>query len=150
MAPPGRTASGVDLWQLDAQLSGARVVALHPQQLVAALQHPVERFDQEGDCFVALVGLDGRVHIWPVDLDVTLGGKLYPGGGATVAGEFHPDPDDPFVVTKQSSGLLVHERLQGGGEFKMNAGDDDFVVVLAVHDAAFGFLCAVPGRGPEP
>ena len=31
----------------------------------------------------------------------------------------------------------------------MNAGDDDFVLVLAVHDAAFGFVCAAVGRGPE-
>ena len=98
---------------------------------------------------MALIGFDGGVHIGTVNLDVTLGGELHPGSGAAVTGKFHPDPDDPFVVTKQSLRLLVHESLEGRGELEMNAGDDDFVVVLAVHDAAFGFVCAAAGRGPE-
>src|SRR5882757_7979021 len=54
-------------------------------------------------------------------------------------------------MTKQSLGFLVHEGFERLGQLEMNAGDDDFVMILAVHISAYGLGCtrASEHTGPE-
>jgi hypothetical protein len=75
-----------------------------------------------------------------MDLDVALGRELHADRGVTVAFQLHAEAHDAFLVAKQSLGFLAHVRLEGRGEFEVNAGYDQFVVVLAVHISAYGFV----------
>ena len=148
--PAGEPAGGCEIKQRQARLrdrlrdrrveiDGVRVVAFDAVKLVAALQHPVEFVDQHGDRLVALVRPDGRIHIGPVDLDVTLGRELHADGGVAVAFQFDAEPHNAFLVTKQSLGFLMDKRLQRRGQLEVDAGYNYFVVVLAVHVSACGF-----------
>ena len=58
-----------------------------------------------------------------------------------VAFQLHADAYDALLVSKQSLHFFTYERFEGRGEFEVNTGNDQFVlVVLAVHDyVVFGF-----------
>ena len=120
------------------EVDGMRVVAFDSLQLMTAREHAIEFVDEHGDGFVALVGFDGGVHVRAVDDHVALG--LEPSGGRliAVALQFHADAHDALLVSKQSLGFLADKRLEGRSQFEMDARDDQFVVVLAVHVSAYG------------
>ena len=100
------------------------MISLHAVELVATLQHAIELVDEHGNRLVAFVPLDGCIHVRAMNLDVALGRELDAGRGAAIALQLHAHPDDAFLVTKQSRGLLMNERLKRGRQFKVNAGDD--------------------------
>ena len=126
-----------------------RVVAFDAVELMAALEHAVELVDQHGDGLVALVGLHGGIHVGAVDLDMALGGELHTVRGITITLELNAEPHDALLVTKQSLGFLPDERLERRGQIKVNAGDDYFVLVLAVHVSAYGFGWGAAGPKPD-
>ena len=47
------------------------------------------------------------------------------------------DADDALLVTKQSISFFTHENFERRGQLEVNAGDDQFVVVLSVHVSGF-------------
>lgn len=100
------------------------MIAFYAVQLVASLEHAVEFVDQHGDCLVTFIGLDGRVHIRAMDLDVALGLELDTDRRIAVALQLYAYSHDAFLVTKQSFGFLTDERLEGRGQFEVNAGYD--------------------------
>ena len=114
------------------------MVAFYAMELVASLQHPVELVDQHGDRFVAFVGLDDCIHVGPVDLDVALSLELHADRSVAIAFQFHAETHDAFLVAEESFGFLAYERLERRSQLKMNARNDHFLVVLAVHVSAFG------------
>ena len=99
---------------------------------------------------MAFVTLHDRVEIRTVNFNVTLG--LEPGCDLffRVALEFHTDAHDALLVTKQSFGFLPHKRLERRCEVEVDAGDDQFVVVLSVHDAALWLGFSEPGQTTRP
>lgn len=100
----------------------------------ALVEHSVEFVDQERNCLVALVRRYRRVHVRTVDFNVTLCGEPIAYRLLGVAFQFHPEPDDPFLVAKQSFGFLAHERLQGRRQWEVDAGYDEFGgAVIAIH-----------------
>lgn len=100
---------------------GVDLVAASFPEVVAFAEHAVEFVDEKRDGFVALVGLNGGVHVGAVDLDVAFGREPVGDGGVAVAFQLHADTDDPILVTKQSLGFLAHERFKGRSELEMNA-----------------------------
>ena len=70
---------------------------------------------------------------------MALGRELHARGGAPVTLQLHAEPDDPFLVAKQSLGLFAHVRLEGRREVEVDAGHDHFVGILAVHVSPYGF-----------
>ena len=108
----------------DVKFDGVRVIAFYPVQLVASLQHAIEFIDQHGNCLVTFVRLNGRIHIWALDLDMTFGLELHPGGGIAITFQLDAHPNDALLVTKQSLGLLADKRLERRCQFEVNAGDD--------------------------
>jgi len=100
------------------------MVPFDPVELVTSLQHAVELVDQHGNRLVTLVRLDGRIHIRPLDLDVTLGRELHSSCRTAVAFQLDTDTNNPLRVTKQSVGFLPDERLERRCQFEVNAGDD--------------------------
>lgn len=102
------------------------------EELGAFGEHAVELVHQEGDGFVALVGGDGGVHVGAVDGDVAFGGKAVGDVLLVVAFEFDAQADDAFLMAEEAIGFVVHELLQGGGEFEVDAGYDE--VVGVIHD----------------
>ncbi len=120
------------------EFDGVRVISLNAMELVASLQHPVELVDQHGNSLMAVIGLDDRIHIGPMNLDVALSLELHADRSASVAFQFHADTHDAFLMAEETFGLLVDECLERRGQLKVNAGNDHFVVVLAVHVSAFG------------
>jgi hypothetical protein len=82
---------------------------------------------------MTLVGFDGGIHVWPVDLNMALGLELGADCRHAVAFQFHADPHNAFLVSKQSFGFLADKRLERRGQVEVDAGYDQFVVVLAVH-----------------
>jgi len=113
------------------------LVALYAVELVTALEHAVELVHEKGDRLVALVGLDGGIHIGALDLDVALCLELDAGRRGAIAFQLHAEAHDAFLVSEQSLGLLAHERLERRGELEVDARYDYFVVILAVHVSAF-------------
>jgi hypothetical protein len=107
-------------------------------ELVASLEHTVEFVDQHGNGFVTFVRLHDGVHVGPVDLNVAFGLELHAHGGIAVTLQLNADTHDALLVAKQSLGFLVDERLERRRQFEVDAGDDYFVVVLAVHVSAYG------------
>ena len=85
------------------------------------------------------VSFDGGIHIGPVDLDVALRLELGADRYRPIAFQFHADAHDALLVSKQSLGFFPDERLERRGQFKVDAGDDQFVLVLAVHVCPCGF-----------
>ena len=100
------------------------VISFYAVELVATLQHAIELVDEHGNRLVTFVPLDGCIHVGAMDLDVALGRELDARRGTAIAFQFHAHPDDAFLVTKQSRGLLMNERLKRGRQFEVNAGDD--------------------------
>lgn len=127
------------LGNLGREFDRVRMVPFDPVELVTSLQHPVELVDQHGNRLVTLVRLDGRIHIRPLDLDVTLGRELHASCRTAVAFQLDTNANNPLRVAKQSIGFLPDERLEGRCQFEVDAGDDEFAVVLAVHVSAYGF-----------
>ena len=74
-----------------------------------------------------------------VNLNVAFGRELHANRGVTVTFQLYADTHDAFPVAKQSFGFLANERFERRSQFKVNAGDDEFVGVLAVHISAYGF-----------
>jgi len=85
---------------------------------------------------VAFITLDGRVQVRTVDFDMTLRLESRADFLLGIAFKFHADAHDALLVTKQSFGFLPHKRLERRCEVEVDAGDDQFVVILSVHDAA--------------
>jgi hypothetical protein len=127
------------LRDLGVEIHRVRMVTFDAVQLVASLQHPVELVDQHGDGLVAFVRLDGRIHIGPLDLDMSFGLELYSSRRTAIAFQLDAYAHDALLVTKQSVGFLADERLEGRCQFEVNAGDDYIVILLAVHVSAYGF-----------
>jgi hypothetical protein len=82
---------------------------------------------------MAFVRLDSCVQIRTVDLDVAFGRELHADRRVTVAFQLHADADDSLLVAKQSLGFLPDKRLERRCQVEMNAGDDQFVGIWAVH-----------------
>ncbi len=100
---------------------GVDLVAAGFLEVVPLAEHAIEFVDQERDGFVALVGLNGGVHVGAVDFDVAFGLEPVGDGFGAVAFQLHANPHDAVVVTKQSLGFLAHERFQGRCKLEMNA-----------------------------
>ncbi len=100
---------------------GVDLVAAGFSQVVTFAEHAVEFVDEEGDGLVALVGLNGGVHVGAVDFDVAFGFEPVGDGFVAVAFQLHADSHDAILVTKQSLGFLSHERFKGRSEVEMNA-----------------------------
>jgi hypothetical protein len=100
------------------------MIAFDAVQLVTSLQHAIELVDQHRNRLVALVRLNGRIHVRTLNLDMTLGLELDANRRIAIALQFHPHADDAFLVAKQSLGLLADERLQGRRQLEVNAGYD--------------------------
>jgi hypothetical protein len=115
------------------ELNGSGVVPFHAMELVASLQHSVEFIDEHGDCLVTFVGLDRGIHIGALDLDMALSRELHADRGSAIARQFHAYPHDTLLMAKQTLGLLLNVRLERRGQFEVDARDDYFVVILAVH-----------------
>ena len=124
------------------------MIPFNADQLVASLQHAIELVDQHRNRLVTIVGLDGGVHVRPLNLDMTLGLELDSDGRIAVAFQFNTHPDDALLMAKQSFGFLADIRLEGRCQLEVNAGDDYIVVVLAVHVSAYGFGCNKAGTQP--
>ena len=88
------------------------LVAASFSEVVPLTEHAVEFVDEKRDGFVALVGLNGGVHVGAMDLDVAFGREPVGDGGIAVAFQLHADTDDTILVTKQSLGFLAHERFK--------------------------------------
>lgn len=131
---------------------GVDLVAAHLVEVVPLAEHAIEFVDKQGHGFVAFVGLHGRVHVRTLDFNVAFGFEPVGDVLIAIALEFHADPDDAVLVSKQSLRFLTNEKLKRRCEFKVNAGDDDFVVVLSVHDTALllGFTKAAADHLPRP
>ena len=115
-------------------------------QIVTFPKHSIEFIEQERNSFVTFVALNHRVHVGTIDFDVSLG--LESGGDffLGVALQLHTDAHDALLVTKQSFGFLPHKRLERRREVEVDAGYDQFVVILSVHDAAFCLGFSEPGQ----
>ncbi len=114
------------------------MIPFHAVQLVASLQHSVEFIDEHRNRFMAVVGLYDRIHVGPVDCDVALGLELHADHRTAIAFQFHADTHDAFLVAEETFGFLVDKGLERWSQLKVNARNDHFVVVLAVHVSAFG------------
>lgn len=128
--------------------SGLRLVALYFEQAGATAKHTVEFVDEEGDGLVAFIGFDGGVHIGTVDGDVAFGFEACADGFFRVALELNADAHDALLVAKQSPGFFLNEGLERWSQLKMDAGNDQFVVVLSVHVSAYvlGYRSRPDGR----
>ena len=134
-----RCLAGEDFRNLGFDFYRARMIAFHAVKLMAALEHSVEFIDQQGDRFVALIRLDRGIEVRALNLDVTFRRELDSGRVSAIAFQLHAEAHDALLVSEQSFGFLAHERLERRCEFEVNARDDYFVVVLAVHVSAFCF-----------
>jgi hypothetical protein len=119
---------------------GVEVMAFGALQLMAAVQHAVEFVDEHRDGLVTFVGFDAGVHVGAVDGDVPFGLEARANVFFGVAFQLNADAHDALLVAKQSFGFLSHKRFERGGQLEMNAGDDQFVGVLAVHITAYGLV----------
>ena len=115
------------------------VMAFDALELVAALQHAVEFVDQHGNGFVAFLRLDDRVHVGPLNFDMAFGLELGADRLVAVAFQFHAKSHDALLMTKQSLGFFADESLERRGQLKVDARDDYFVGILAIHVSALGF-----------
>ena len=100
------------------------MIPFNADQLVASLQHAIKLVDQHRNRLVTIVGLDGGVHVRPLNLDMTLGLELDSDGRIAVAFQFNTHPDDALLMAKQSFGLLADERLERRRQLEVNAGYD--------------------------
>ena len=116
---------------------GARLMAFDLKQTGTTAEHAVELVDQERDRLVAFVGFDGGVHVGTVDGDVAFGFEAGANGFFGVALQLNADAHDALLVAKQSFGFLLHEGFERRSQLEMNAGNDQFVVVLSVHVSAY-------------
>ena len=115
-----------------------RMIAFHALQLVTAAEHAVEFVDEQRDRFVTFVGFDHGVHVGTLNHDVALGLETGGDGFFRVAFQFDAKPQDAFFVAKQTISFFPDERFERRCQLKMNAGDNDFTMVLAVHVSAYG------------
>ena len=114
-------------------------VAFDLHQAGATSEHAVEFVDEQRHGFVAFVGSDGRVHVGTVDRDVALGLEARADGFLGVAFELDADAHDAFFMTKQSFRFLLHESLERRSQLEMDAGNDQFMLILSVHISAYVF-----------
>jgi hypothetical protein len=125
------------LGQRVCQLDRVRMISFHAVELVAALEHAVEFIDEQGDRFVAFVGLDDGIHFGALDDHVSFRLEARRHGLFRVTLKFDANAHDALLVSEQSLGFLADERLEGRSQFEVNARDDEFVVV---HDTAYGLV----------
>lgn len=125
------------LRQRGVDFDGVRMMAFGAFQLVTTGKHTVEFIDEHRDGLVAFVGFDGGVHIGAVDGDVALGFEAGADGFLRVALQFNADAHDAFLVAKQSFGFFADKGFERRSQLEMNAGDDEFVGILAVHNPAY-------------
>jgi hypothetical protein len=149
-APAGDTIPGskagllsLNSFQLNLIVFDARLLAFNFEQARAAPQHPVEFVSQQRDCFVTLVGFNDRVHRRSVDEDMPFGLEPGPDFFLGVVFQLYAQAHNVLLVAKQPIRFLANEGLQRRGQFEMNAGDDQFVIVLSVHVAAVLWLTVV-------
>ena len=115
-----------------------RVIAFHALQLVTAAEHPVEFVDEESDGFVAFIGFDHGIHVRALDDNVALRFEARADGCGGITLQLDAEPQDAFLVAKQSLGFFADERFERRSQLEMNARHDDFAMVLAVHVSAYG------------
>jgi hypothetical protein len=129
------------LGQFGVEFDGVRMIALHLVEAVAPFQHAIEFVHEERDGFVAFVGGDGGVEVGSLDAHMAFGDEAVIHGLFGVTFQLHADANNAFLVSKQSIHFFTDERFEGGSEFEVNTGNDQFVlVVLSVHDHfVFGF-----------
>jgi len=112
-----------------------QILALHLVETVAPFQHAIEFIDHQGNRLVAFIGGDGGIEIGPEDIHMAFGDESIGHGLLWITFQLHADADYSLLVPKQSLHFFTDERFKRLGEFEVNAGDDQFVlVVLAVHD----------------
>lgn len=111
-----------------------RVVTFGFLEIGAAVKHAIEFIHKKCDGFVTFVGGDCGVQIWAVDADVALGGESIGDGLLGITFELDADADDAFFVAEQTLCFFLDEGFEGWGEFEVNAGDDQFVLMsMSVH-----------------
>jgi hypothetical protein len=116
------------------EFGDVRVVAFGFFEIRAAVEHAVEFVDEQGHGLVAFVGGDGGVEIRAVDTDVAFGRKPIGDGLLGVAFKLDADADDALFVSEQAFCFILNEGFEGRGEFEVNAGDDQFVLMgMSVH-----------------
>lgn len=126
------------LGEFRADFSGMRVVALFLTEAVALFEHAIEFVDHQRHGFVTLVGGDGGIEVGALYVHMAFGNEPTVDRLFGVTFQLHADADDPLLVSKQSLDLFTDERFERGGEFEVNAADDNFVlVVVSVHDCVF-------------
>lgn len=91
---------------------------------MASLQHAVQFVDEHRNGLMAIIRLDGRIHVRSLNLDVALGLELDSDRGIAITFQLNTHPDDALLVAKQSIGFLSNERLEGRCQVEVNAGYD--------------------------
>ena len=112
-------------------------VAFHLHQAGATAEHAIQFVDEERHGFMAFVRPDCGVHIRTVDRNVALGLEARADGFFGVAFELNADAHDAFFMTKQSFCFLLHKGLERRSQLEMDAGNDQFMLVLSVHISAY-------------
>lgn len=110
-----RTESGAALRErfrnFSAEFHRMRVIAFGAQQGMAFLQHAIQFVDQHGNGLVAVIRLNGCIHVRSLNLDMTLGLELDSDRGVAITFQFNTHPDDALFMAKQSLGFLSDKRL---------------------------------------
>lgn len=117
------------------------MIALYLVEAVAPFEHTVEFVYKQRNGLVAFVSSYGGIEIRSVDTHMAFGDESVVYGLFSVTFQLHADANNALFVSKQSIHFFTNERFEGGREFEVNTGDDQFVlVVLSVHDHfVFGF-----------
>ena len=108
---------------------GAALLAAGLLELVALGEHAIKFVHEKVDGLVAVVGGDGSVEVGAIHRDMALCGEAVGDGLLRIALEFDPHTDDSLLVTEEAVGFVMNELLQGRGEFEVDAGDDQVVVI---------------------
>lgn len=105
--------------------SNVRFFALGFHQARAVSQFSQEFFLQIVDGVVQIVRKCRNDEVWSAELDDAFGFESILVLFIDVFREFHADADDIGFMTKKLAHFFVHDRFNGFGQFKMNAGNDN-------------------------
>lgn len=110
------------------------MVALNFVKAVAPFEHAIELIDHQSNGLVAFVRRFGDIEIGSVNGHMTFSNESTAHRLFRIAFQLHADAYYALLVSKQSLHFFTNERFEGGREFEVNAGNDQFVlVVLSVH-----------------
>lgn len=124
--------------ELGIELDRVRVISFDALHLMTAAQHAIEFVDQERDRFVAFVRLDHSIHVGALNDHVAFGFEASGDRFLRIALQLDAETHDALLVTKQALRFLADKRFERRCQIEMNAGDDDFAMILAVHVSADG------------